>query len=218
MKGSYMVSYVRQHITFTNAAVTLALAFALIGVGYAASRLTTGAQANAGTLGKPGNHNAPWPAAGTLPPGRTETGAWSVSGSAPSTLDLVLAQISFPIPLAISLGSDKCDEAKECQVHYINDEGEEISGYKEKTPKNCTGTVGQPTAAPGNLCVYEQQSGGIERGEGNAFIIPTSRGLDAFPNEGQVGTDPNGAILVLKGKAATAYFGWGSWAVTAPGH
>jgi len=76
---------------------------------------------------------------GRLPGGKTETGTWSAGpfGSAGVQSD----SISFPIPLTGAL--------PEVQIHFLSvGEGE--------TPE-CPGTVAEPKAAAGNLCVYAQE-------------------------------------------------------------
>lgn len=68
----------------------------------------------------------------TLPPGKTETGAWGASVGAG---EFTPAPISFAIPLA---------EEVDAEVRALN-----------ATPNaNCPGTAAAPDAAPGWLCVY----------------------------------------------------------------
>lgn len=76
-------------------------------------------------------NGAPWSAGGTLPKGKTETGAWFVSAAGGSA-----GGISFAIPLPTPLGPG--------QVHIIT----------SKTTE-CPGTAEEPKALAGNLCVYE---------------------------------------------------------------
>ena len=177
-----------------------------------------------GPQGPKGVEGEPWTDGGTLPAGKTETGSWSFSGSGPGPLNIIVAQISFPIRLAASLspgepplGGPECEFAKEpCQVHYINTNGEEIGGLKENQPtnKNCKGTAAEPTAEPGNLCVYERQTDGVEIEAGKTIIVPSSTGLQGF-TESQSGAATAGAIVQLTGEAGKANFGFGTWAVTA---
>jgi hypothetical protein len=102
-----------------------------------------GANGTNGTNGKPGS---PWTAGGTLPPGSTETGAWNIiSGSGNEGSGLrSFTTISFPIPLAAPLGL-----AETAVVTVEEQEG------KKTPPAACTGTVENPTAEAGHLCVYQ---------------------------------------------------------------
>ena len=154
---------------------------------------------------------------GTLEPGKTETGSWSFSGSGPGTANLVLAQISFPVKLAAAMSDSKCEKAEEpCQVHFINSSGEEVGELNETTPKDCKGTAAAPTAEPGNLCVYEEHTAGVETGVGKTVIFPSGGILEGLPIESVAGADAAGSVIFFTGEASTANFGYGSWAVTAP--
>lgn len=79
---------------------------------------------------------------------------------------------------------------------------------KEKAPAECAGgTVEQPKAAPGNLCVFVGFSYQISKG---AIADPGSTGFDAL------GAATTGAALIIKGEGASApRAGHGTWAVTA---
>jgi hypothetical protein len=108
-----------------------------------------GKEGKAGTNGTPGTNGkpgSPWAAGGTLPPGSTETGAWNIiSGSANYCCeDQSLTTISFPIPLAAPLGKSEA-----IVVTVEEQEG------KKTPPAACTGTVENPTAEAGHLCVYQ---------------------------------------------------------------
>jgi hypothetical protein len=138
-----------------------------------------------GNEGSPGPPGEPWTAGGTLPPGKTETGAWSVAGTGSWS-----AAISFPIPLAKALGEN--------EVHNVESTG----------GTSCPGTLEEPKAAPGNLCVYD----GAASGELIAIdIIPPSSGNFFLT----LGAATNGAIVLVLAKGPE-YKQWGSWAVTAP--
>jgi hypothetical protein len=64
----------------------------------------------------------------------------------------------------------------------------------------CPGTVANPQAAPGNLCVYQQRNDGNQ-----AFVVL---------NEVQGGRF--GAVLYFPAAAGADYEYEGTWAVTAP--
>ena len=131
-----------------------------------------------------GKDGSPWTVGGTLPPGETETGSWAYTATAAGTFT---SSISFTIPLEAGLDAS--------HVHY-----------NEPGTADCPGTVGAPSAAKGNLCVYPK-SGGSTVG-----IIPPSGFPSGPPFNGPEGTDTDGAILIVNASAAGN--GYGSWAVT----
>jgi len=90
--------------------------------------------ANGTTYACNGENGSPWTAGGTLPPGATETGIWSLTGGA---AEEVYVPMSFTIPLAQPLGSSR--------VHYVPENGGGV----------CKGTAEEPTAPAETLCVYE---------------------------------------------------------------
>ena len=132
-----------------------------------------------------------------LPPEKTEQGAWSFSSSEA----FLTASISFPIRLSEALA--------EADVHYV--------GPKE-TVTACPGSVAEPKAAPGNLCVYQGAVGGVSLLEGtetaNAEIFPPSASIANWFEGKETGAGKNGAFISF-GRESEAV-GWGSWAVTAP--
>ena len=90
--------------------------------------------ANGTTYACNGENGSPWTAGGTLPPGATETGVWSLTGGGNGE---TYVPLSFTIPLAQPLGSS--------QVHYVPEKGAGV----------CKGTAEEPTAPSENLCVYQ---------------------------------------------------------------
>jgi hypothetical protein len=130
----------------------------------------------------------------SLPAEATETGHWDISvagGEHP------VASISFNIPLAAPLGAGG--------VHYIE---------HGSTSQECPGTVEEPEAESGNLCVYE---GGAAEGvtAGVGLIYPTFEELALV---GEAGTLKSGAVLFLLEESGAGeeerHFADGSWAVT----
>ena len=104
--------------------------------------------------------------------------------------------ISFPIPLAAALDKE--------HAHYINPEGKELTNGGEFEPTLCLGTVANPTAEPGNLCVYAK----TEFHLGNP-LVGNIQGIE--------GADTSGAMVVFhQSPEATTelLFGRGDWAVT----
>jgi hypothetical protein len=137
----------------------------------------------------------------TLPAGKTETGTWSNTQAARGTL-FTTTEISFPIPLAVA--------GAEGTAFGFN---QQKTAAEEFGTSGCTGTVGEPTAPPGILCVYtafeefEHASGG--------FI--EARSADgAFEAYGTSGAILHGAELEGSENVASRIESWGSWAVTAP--
>lgn len=131
----------------------------------------------------------------TLPKGKTETGAWSITVGPGS---LPIFSIPFAIPLAETLDAT--------HVHYVGESG---SG------EECPGTAEEPEAEQGNLCVYQKFSGNFETTEelAKALIRPAATGvLTPTPGAGTTGAL---VLLTAEGgeQSADAY---GTWAVTAP--
>ena len=96
-----------------------------------------GAKGDAGTNGTNGERGPTGPAGPTetiLPPGKTETGNWSVY--VPSGSPLEYETISFPLSLT---------EAP--TFHYVK--------YNTPTPE-CPGDAASPTAEPGQFCMYQK--------------------------------------------------------------
>jgi hypothetical protein len=170
-----------------------------------------------------GKQGEPWTAGGTLPSGKTETGAFVLNGEHASS-GAPLAQISFPIPLAQSLfggeeggEEEPCNQnppAATCQVHYVNPEGKEvvIPGLTElETHPSCPGTAENPKAAAGNLCVYATLIENDQPGPGNGTIYKAGSRSTSFP-----GASTAGAIVIFPKGPGGEPIGWGTWAVTAP--
>jgi hypothetical protein len=152
-----------------------------------------GKEGPSGKEGKAGKEGSPWTAAGKLPKGATETGAWIVDSASehPAT-----TSISFPIPLAAALS--------EAHVFFIP-EGE--AGTLD--PEQCPGSVVEPTAAPGDLCVYTR----ILQAPLKPFSPPIWNPTDA---EGAGGAASTGATIVLESTGTDSANAYGTWAVTAP--
>jgi Collagen triple helix repeat (20 copies) len=145
-----------------------------------------------GKEGKEGQPGAIHP--GTkLPSGASETGAWAVQSH---TLSITLSAISFPIPLETALG--------ESHVFFIPPEGEGTID-----PAECPGSVVNPEAATGDLCVYTRAfTEGLE-----PFSVPIE---DPSKGLGSGGAAVSGATLLFTPASAESSTGYGTWAVTAP--
>jgi hypothetical protein len=114
----------------------------------------------------------------TLPSGKTETGTWGFVTTAAGVLRVPL---SFPIPLAAALS--------ESNLHFVK--------IGDPTSEACPGSVEEPKAKAGNLCVYAQFEQVPASGE--AFVIPRTAGVSLFFEVSEVGKTDEG-----------------TWAVTAP--
>jgi hypothetical protein len=120
--------------------------------------------------------------ASTLPAGKTEQGTWGASVTAKSTS---YSSISFNIPLGAVPAST-------------------IVGMGKPSTPACPGTVANPQAASGNLCVYaarETHIGGLSL-------------LDPNQEAGGFGADRFGALVSIGGVPAESGVAWGTWAVT----
>jgi hypothetical protein len=139
-----------------------------------------------------GEEGSPWTAGGTLPPGETETGVWgsAMGGLTKTGAEEVQIPFSFPIPLPAA-----------GQAVRLSEEETELGAGTS----GCTGTVEQPTAPPGFLCVYTAH-------EANEELNPLP-----FSLAGEVGYLPAGTVLrfQITGEPARVDMN-GSWAVTAP--
>ena len=150
-----------------------------------------------------------------LPPNKTETGSWSAQFS-----EFGLSSISFNIPLAAPL------DEEHVAFHgqgYTGDEGgigpnpgEQCEGKSgteltecEEEHENCPGKAADPQAAPGHLCVYSAQTFHLA-------VTIFNPGKGGFPpSEGGAGTA--GAGFFMEETSPGGAFGFGQFAVTAPG-
>ncbi|HEV3072734.1 MAG TPA: hypothetical protein VGY76_15050 [Solirubrobacteraceae bacterium] len=156
------------------------------------ARGETGPAGPKGEAGASGKEGSPWTAGGTLPKGKSETGAWSVQTHGAT---VGVTSISFPIQLENGLSA--------AQVFFVTPE-------KVGTVEQCPGSVGSPEAAAGALCVYARFLGGLTPFEAGVVEDPT-QGL------GTPGAAKTGANLLLVPEAGSeAETGYGTWAVTAP--
>ncbi len=117
----------------------------------------------------------------TLPEGKTETGAWAATGAGTAV------GISFPIPLSAPL------EASHTHIVTVN-----------TVPAQCPGTVAEPKAEPGNLCVYESTDTEL----GNLIQVTNPAAPTAS------GTATSGAVLI---SSYASEYVHGTFAVTAAG-
>jgi Collagen triple helix repeat (20 copies) len=168
----------------------------------------TGAQGSQGAQGVPGQDGSPWTAGGTLPPEATLTGVWMVNAQGSST-PVPSVPLSFNIPLSEPLPAG--------DVHFVTQK--EVKKQEGKTPPaGCQGSVTNPTAAEGHLCVYEENSfpaagdlfgGGPIIGDPSLPLSPPPLGGFGIP---QAGASVAGAVLTAL--VASEWKAYGTWAVT----
>jgi hypothetical protein len=101
-----------------------------------------------------------------------------------------MGAISFPFPLA------------------ENATGQIVAVNGPSTPQ-CPGSVAQPQAAPGFLCVYFGEQGNLDNANLPRLCRPT--GLCSPTHAGRTG-----ATVQIYADATGLYYAMGSWAVTAP--
>lgn len=171
------------------------------GAGSAGLKGETGSQGPQGEPGKNGT-NGTTGFTKTLPPGETETGAWSYErASAESIQDVA---ISFAIPLEHPLG--------QADVHFVNTEGKEVIHDEFVQSTICSGSAGEPKAKPGNLCVYENllETNVLREELEVQFLALESAG------ERSAGAGTAGTIMRIPGvPAQPGLGGFGTWAVSA---
>ena len=162
-----------------------------------------------GKEGKEGKEGSPWTAGGTLPPEKTETGGWSIGDVVHNRGYEEFIALSFPIMLKEGLSGEGCSEAaatrtKPCHVHFIEENGNENG--PGVPPTECgtpAGTVVEPKASPGNLCVYEAQ---------DLFMI--FQKITKLTASREPGASTTGALLEWEPAEEEASYANGTWAVT----
>ncbi len=136
----------------------------------------------------------------TLPSKKTETGTLAMDFTEGAQEVAKTIPISFPIPLAAALD--------ETHVHHITAEEQQKGGTPE-----CPGTAESPSAAAGNLCVYDGATEVPEANLGRFKITPPGSFAES-------GTGTAGAVVHLSyeytGAGREAIEFQGTWAVTAP--
>lgn len=163
-----------------------------------------------GAPGEKGPEGSPWTAGGTLPSGKTETGAWSLTANEQDEETSVYVPLSFSIPLKSEESKTKTPVIASSHVHFF------AQGEVAMAGNGCgTGSGAKPEAEPGNVCVYTTDGGE------NAATITSS--LIAFRDPSfprSIGAGATGALLLIavpKGFVSGGKeFATGTWAVTAP--
>lgn len=155
----------------------------------------------------------------TLPSGKTETGAWSLVGTATNTSLNTFSSVSFPIPLAAGGAEGTGFGFNQAATE------EEKFGLKGGAPckvevgeplcidTKCKGTVAKPTAPKGVLCVYTAFENLVNATGG--FIEPRSFSGD-FGAYSVSGAVLSGAFIEGSAASPAKIESYGSFAVTAP--
>jgi hypothetical protein len=147
---------------------------------------------------------------GSLPSGATETGAWSVEQIVENQSPrIVIASFAIPLSAPLKYHTEQEEEKHEGtnQVHFIAKNGKEIllgEPEEEKTSTECHGTVEDPTAEPGNLCIYTDV---LEK-------LETASNAISNPATGTEGASQVGAAAQFI-PTETGGSGSGTWAVAA---
>jgi Collagen triple helix repeat (20 copies) len=131
---------------------------------------------------------------GVLAPGESEYGHWGYGAGGEQ---YATESISFNPAYPVAAGPE---------LHFVTFEEVE----EEEAPAACPGTVSEPEAEPGNLCVYQQDKG---------LINPSTLGEEEVGFEKNTtnlagGTDAYGVTLFFF--AQQFNFSTGTWVVTAP--
>jgi Collagen triple helix repeat (20 copies) len=163
--------------------------------------------------GEEGPPGSPWTAGGTLPPEATETGTWAVGrfGAPAAASSIAYVPISFSIPLAAPIAGG--------HMHYINAVGKEVKlnsttfEPEELTSTACKGSAANPTAEPGDFCLY---TGFLSNGEAANISFLALNGLQSL-DESQITSYTAGTTFGVSADNGTEPIeGIGTWAVTAP--
>jgi hypothetical protein len=141
-----------------------------------------GPEGSEGPQGPKGQQGEPWTAGGVLPKGSSEKGVWAADGPpSPGLAGIVDASVSFGIPL------------KAAPTAHVIEPG-------EMPPAGCKGSVTEPEAESGNLCVFVAEHIHI-------LAIGTTS-----PQGGEAGTV--GALVEVLPSGTEDVDANGTWAVT----
>jgi hypothetical protein len=116
------------------------------------------------------------------------TGVWNLAS--PTGGSYAAATVSFPEPLSTA----------PTETIFVR------SGISNST---CTGTVSNPTAPPGVLCVYE----GVTLNMAAGVRYNMYSGTDAWDGNASA---RGGAMYGYPDDSSAQFYAWGSWAVTKP--
>lgn len=114
----------------------------------------TGPKGETGAKGEAGANGEPWTAGGTVPSGKSLRGEWSVTGVAAGAGVNFINSVSYALPLSSAP-----------TTHFIRPE-------EEPLPSGCTGSVEEPGAEPGNLCVFAKEEANSKQLAGGVYPLP----------------------------------------------
>jgi hypothetical protein len=171
----------------------------------------------------------------TLPSGKTLKGDWSIEVTLPGTgpeEGTAVSAVSFGIPLAAApeavyvraqpeaketckaekAGETKEEEEQREACEHKNSEIEAVEREIEATKTACPGSVENPSARKGSLCVYSAS----ELNTGEAAICPSGKSIFQCLLHLDLGeADRSGFLVGVLGKEQGFMALNGTWAVTA---
>lgn len=150
----------------------------------------TGKRGKRGPTGKQGPQGPAGTYPETLPSGKTIHGAYAVTGTAGAAAQAIESGVTFPIALSAVP-----------TVHFVS--------AGTPAPADCPGSVSQPAASPGHLCVFESQVTGPARPR--EIFDPARADADGNASAGLYGF---GIRVTADGAASVG--SQGTWAATAP--
>jgi collagen triple helix repeat protein len=128
----------------------------------------------------------------TLPPGASETGTWWYQGNSGAAQ---AAPISFSIPLSA---------ADAASIKTVHSSTETAATFEAE----CPGTIAEPQAKPGALCLYLSEEGNVSKPV--EFYQPD---FETTVSSGGLGTS---GVLLAYENLDKEHIAGGSFAVTAP--
>jgi hypothetical protein len=152
----------------------------------------TGPAGPAGPTGATGQQGPPGPLVDTLPSGATLRGSFAGGGTkVPGTTGFSWDDISFPFPLASAPTPS-------------------IIPVGGAPTAACPGSLADPAATPGNLCLYLGVRQNVVNGR------PRICDLDGNNCGNPSGGDRTGAVVEVVADVDAIFYVSGTWAVTAP--
>ena len=161
----------------------------LLAADFKPDQLPRGPQGFKGDKGDKGDPGAPGPFPdGDLPAGKTLRGNWIAGGTAGAGGEQAYATITFGFRLASA------------PTAHLLDPG-------VSSPPDCPGTLMNPEAAQGHLCIYTFSN----------INVATRVTCDPPTNLcGASQTNRYGTVIRATSSGSGAYYTWGTWAVTSP--
>ncbi len=145
---------------------------------------TSGAAGTNGTAGAQGATGPAGPFPSSLPSGQTLTGVWATDGTAAAAGAAAQTEISFAYPLASAPAANIV-----------------LSGGSSTAA--CPGTLANPEATSGNLCLYEDSATNADLLSAGNPVTNTGNASSRF-----------GATVNIRSVASGFFGDNGTWAVT----